>query len=75
MKSKKVNEAIREVDLGGPYGCEVFRIPHFLYTRVSDGVEVSRTHRPRFAPINMSFISFFWYSFYVEQTNSLAFSP
>jgi hypothetical protein len=35
---------------GHPQGCETSRLPHFLDNRLTDGGEVSLTHRPPFAP-------------------------
>jgi hypothetical protein len=39
--------AIPVTGLGGPWGCEMSRLPHFLDSRVTDGIEiVSLTRRP-----------------------------
>jgi hypothetical protein len=36
---------------GGPYGCEMLRIPHYLNNQLIDGGKVvSPTHQPHFTP-------------------------
>jgi hypothetical protein len=49
---KKVKgKAIPVTGRGGPYGCETWRLPHFLDNRLTDGGRVvSLTHRPPFTP-------------------------
>jgi hypothetical protein len=43
----KESKAIPARGLGGPQGCEVSRLPHFIDNRPKDGGEVvSLTHRP-----------------------------
>jgi hypothetical protein len=47
VKGKK-GKAIPVTGPGGPYGCETSGLPHFLYSRLTDGGEfVSRTLTPR----------------------------
>jgi hypothetical protein len=47
---------------GSPYYCETSRLPHFLYSRLTDGGEVVNIKcRPLFNPLEDS-----WYSFLLE---------
>jgi hypothetical protein len=47
----KKGKAIRVTGRGGPQGCETTRLPHFLYSRFTDGGKVvSLTRRPPFNP-------------------------
>jgi hypothetical protein len=49
--AKKKCKAIPVTGRGGPYGCETSRLPHFLYSRLTDGGEAaSFTRRPPFTP-------------------------
>jgi hypothetical protein len=44
-------------DLGGLYGCEVLRIPHYLDSCFTDcGEFVNLTHRPRSTPSEIFFL-------------------
>jgi hypothetical protein len=46
---KNKGKTIPVTGRGGPYGCETSRLPHFLDSRLTDGVEVvSLTRRPPF---------------------------
>jgi hypothetical protein len=48
-------KAIPVTGLGGPYGCEMSRLPHFPDSRLTDGREfVSLTRRPPFATRKIS---------------------
>jgi hypothetical protein len=41
-----LDKAIPVTDLGGPYGCETSRLPHFLHNQLTDDSEVvSLTHQ------------------------------
>jgi hypothetical protein len=44
------SEAILVAGHEGPQGCEMLRLPHFLDNRLTDGGEVSPTHRPPLPP-------------------------
>jgi hypothetical protein len=58
-EEKKPTKAIPVTGRGGPYGCEMSRLPHFLENRLTGGGEVvSLTRRPPFTPQDGS-----WYSF------------
>jgi hypothetical protein len=60
-KGKKVKFS-PSTGLGGPYGCERLRLPHFLHNRLTDGGKVvSPTRLPLFTPQEDS-----WYSFLLE---------
>jgi hypothetical protein len=50
----KVSKAITVTGRGGPYGCEILRVPHFLDNRLTDGCKVvSPTRRLPFTPRNI----------------------
>jgi hypothetical protein len=49
LSTSKKSKVIPVTGCGGLYGCETSRLPHFLNSRHTDGVEVvSLTHRPVF---------------------------
>jgi hypothetical protein len=49
MKKVNKSEVLPVTDLGGPFGCETSRLPHFLDNRLRDGSEdISLTCRPPF---------------------------
>jgi hypothetical protein len=50
IKKRSKGNAIPVTGLGGPYGCETSRLPHYLDSRLRDGREVSLTRRPPFTP-------------------------
>jgi hypothetical protein len=51
LRIKKKSKAITVTGRGGLYGCEMLRIPHCLYNRLTDGGKfVSPAHRPHFTP-------------------------
>jgi hypothetical protein len=51
LRHIKEGKAIPVTYPGGPLGCEMSRIPHFLDNRLTDGGEVvSLTRRPLFTP-------------------------
>jgi hypothetical protein len=54
-KSKKAKgKSIPVTGRGGPYGCEMLRLPHFLDNRLTDdGEVVSLTRRPTFTTRNI----------------------
>jgi hypothetical protein len=55
-------KVISVTDLGGPYGCETSRLPHFLDNRfINGGKVVSITRQQLFTPQENS-----WYSFLLE---------
>jgi hypothetical protein len=57
-----IKKAIHVTGLGGPYGYETSRIPHFLDNRLTEDDEVvSHTRQPPFTPHEDS-----WYSFLLE---------
>jgi hypothetical protein len=59
---KVKGKVIPVTDHGGPQGCEMLRVPHYLDNRITDGGEVvSLTRRPPFTPQDDS-----WYSFLLE---------
>jgi hypothetical protein len=61
VKVKK-GKAIPVTGRGGPQGCEMSRLPYFLYNWLTDGVEVvSLTHELLFTPQEDS-----WYSFLLK---------
>ena len=47
--------------LGGPWGCETLRVPHYLDNLLTDGKVVSPMRRPHFTPQENS-----WYLFLLE---------
>jgi hypothetical protein len=51
-------KAIPVTGRGGPHGCEMSRLPHFLDNRLTDGGEVSLTRRPPFTPRKIPGINF-----------------
>jgi hypothetical protein len=50
MTVKIEDKTIPGTGCGGPEGCETSWLPHFLDNRVTDGGEVSLTHRPPSTP-------------------------
>jgi hypothetical protein len=67
LHSNKVkSKATPVTSHGGPYGCEMSRLPHFLDSRLTDGGEISLTRRPPFTPQEDS-----WYSFLLEAESTL----
>jgi hypothetical protein len=59
---KSLHKGIPVRGRGGPQGCEMLRLPHFLHNRLADGGEVvSLTRRPPFTPQEYS-----WYLFLLE---------
>jgi hypothetical protein len=60
-KRRKESKAVHVTDPGGPYGCEMSRLPHFLQNRLKDGVKiVSLTSRPPFTRRKISGTHFFY---------------
>jgi hypothetical protein len=59
MVKVKKGIAIPVTGRGGPWGCEMLRLPHFVNNRLTDGGKVvSLTRRTPFNPLEDS-----WYSF------------
>jgi hypothetical protein len=50
LKKYKKSISIPVTGCGGPYGCEMSRLPHFLDNRLTDGEVVSLMHWPPFTP-------------------------
>jgi hypothetical protein len=58
----KMGKAILTINRGGPWDCEMSRLPHFLDNWLKDGGEiVILTRRPMYNPQEDS-----WYSFLLE---------
>jgi hypothetical protein len=50
MYIKQKSKAVPETSCGGSQGCETLRLPHFLDSRLTDGVIFSLKSLPRYTP-------------------------
>jgi hypothetical protein len=55
---KGKRKSISITGLGGPYGCEMSRFPHFIDSWLTHGGEASLTRRPPFTSRKISRYSF-----------------
>jgi hypothetical protein len=62
LRTEIKSEPIPVTGRGGLWGLETLRMPYRLPSRLTDGGNVSLTHRPRPTP-HIFFFIYLWYSF------------